>query len=155
DYGVDYEKAKQEVINRLQFTSQLPSGVNPVISPLTPIGEIYRYTLKTPKNVLGQEIYTLNDIKALQDWLLQRVFKRVDRIIDVTGVGGTVKRYEIHLDPNRLKRYGLTLQQVQGAITNSNANVGGDYLVQGHTVQVVRSLGSSARARIRWNRPSA
>src|SRR5207244_9070575 len=112
-----------------------------MISPATPVGEIFRYTLRTPKNALGQEIYTLNDIKALQDWLLQRAFKRVDRIIDVTGVGGTVKRYEIHLDPNRLKRYGLTLQQVQNAIANSNSNVGGDYLVQGHTVQVVRSLG--------------
>src|SRR5262249_40936811 len=100
DYGIDYEKAKQEVINRLQFTAQLPSGVTPAISPMTPVGEIFRYTLKTPKNALGQEIYTLNDIKALQDWLLQRVFKRVDRIIDVTGMGGTVKRYEIQLDAN-------------------------------------------------------
>src|SRR5207302_360409 len=92
DYGVEYEKAKQEVINRLQFTATLPAGVTPMISPATPIGEIYRYTLKTPKNALGQEIYTLNDIKALQDWLLQRAFKRVDRIVDVTGVGGTVGR---------------------------------------------------------------
>src|SRR5262245_4935387 len=141
DYGIDYEKAKQEVINRLQFTAALPAGVTPIISPATPIGEIYRYTLKTPKNVLGQDIYTLNDIKALQDWLLQRAFKRVDRIVDVTGVGGTVKRYEVHLDPNRLKRFGLTLQQVQTAIANSNGNVGGDYLTQGHTVQVVRSIG--------------
>src|SRR5262249_14593274 len=94
DYGIDYEKAKQEVINRLQFVAALPAGVTPIISPATPIGEIYRYTLKTPKNALGQDIYTLNDIKALQDWLLQRAFKRVDRIVDVTGVGGTVKRYE-------------------------------------------------------------
>src|SRR5262249_53707723 len=58
-----------------------------------------------------------------------------------TGMGGTVKRYEIQLDANRLKRFGLTLQQVQSQIAASNGNVGGDYLVQGHTVQVMRSLG--------------
>src|SRR5438128_768841 len=141
DYGVSYEKAKQEIINRLQFTQQIPTGVTPVISPATPVGEIYRYTLKTPKNALGQEIYRLNDIKSLQDWLLQREFKRSNYIIDVTGVGGTVKRYEIHPDPNRLRRFGITLQQLQNALANSNGNVGGDYLTQGRTVQVVRGLG--------------
>src|SRR5262245_887819 len=118
DYGIEYERAKQEVINRLQFVQQMPAGVNPTISPATPIGEIYRYILKTPKNILGQEIYTLNDIKALQDWLLQREFKRLPRIVDVTGVGGTVKRYEVHPDSNRLRRFGITLQQLQNAIAN-------------------------------------
>src|SRR5262249_8790844 len=50
EYGYDYEKARQEVINRLQFTQQLPPGVTPVISPETPTGEIFRYTLKSPKD---------------------------------------------------------------------------------------------------------
>ncbi len=141
DYGIDYEKAKQEVINRLQFTPPLPAGVTPVLSPATTTGEIYRYILRGPKNALGQDIYTLNDLKLLQDWTLQREFKRVPRIMDVTGAGGTVKRYEIHPDPNRLKRFGITLSQLQNAIANSNANVGGDYLPQGRTVLVVRNLG--------------
>src|ERR1700722_2093823 len=69
-YGYDYDKARQEVINRLQFTAALPSGVTPVISPASPIGEIFRYTIRGPKNALGQEIYTINDLKALQDWYL-------------------------------------------------------------------------------------
>ena len=112
-----------------------------MISPASPIGEIYRYTIKTPKNALGQEIYTLNDIKALQDWLLEREFRRVPRIIDVTSFGGTVKRYEIQPDPERLKRYGITLGQLQNALANSNANVGGDFLVQGRTVKMVRCRG--------------
>ncbi len=140
-YGVDFEKARQEVINRLQFVQGLPAGVTPQISPQSPTGEIYRYTLVSPKNPLGQDYYTLSDLKALQDWLLQREFKRVPRIIDVSGVGGTVKRYEIHPDPDRLKRYGITLAQLQGAVGNSNANVGGDYLRQGSIVQVVRNVG--------------
>src|SRR5262249_25820338 len=103
-------------------------------------GEIYRYTLTTPKDPFGYDIYTLNDIKALQDWLLQREFKRVNRIVDVTGAGGTVKRYEIHPDPERLKRYGITLAQLSNALSKSNANEGGDYLRQGRMALVVRSV---------------
>jgi cobalt-zinc-cadmium resistance protein CzcA len=140
-YGVSYKDAKQEVINRLQFATNLPPGVTPQISPATPTGEIYRYTLTSPKNVLGQDIYTLSDLKALQDWLLQREFKRVDGIIDVSGVGGTIKRYEVHPDPERMRRYGITLQQLQDTIAKSNANVGGDYLKQGNIIQVVRNVG--------------
>ncbi len=141
EYGQDYQQARQEVINRLQTISSLPPGVTPLISPASPIGEIYRYTLKTPKNKFGQEIYTLNDIKALQDWMLEREFRRVPRIIDVTSSGGTVKRYEIQPDPERMKRYGITLAQLQNTLANSNANVGGDFLVQGRTVQMVRCIG--------------
>src|SRR5579863_914320 len=141
-YGHDYNQARQEVINRLQMITQpLPAGVTPLISPASPIGEIFRYTLSSPKNPLGQEYYTLNDLKALQDWLVEREFRRVPRIIDVTSSGGTVKRYEIQPDPERLKRYGITLAQLQNALANSNANVGGDFLVQGRTVQMVRSIG--------------
>src|SRR5207302_3124658 len=120
EYGIPYEKAKQEVINRLQFTPPLPAGVAAVLSPATTTGEIYRYTLRNPKNALGEPVYTLNDLKLMQDWTLQREFKRVPRIMDVTGSGGTVKRYEIHPDPERLKRFGITLTQLQNAVTNSN-----------------------------------
>jgi heavy metal efflux system protein len=141
DYGVDYDRARQEVINRLQFTQSLPAGVNPQISPTTPTGEIFRYTLTIPKDALGRDIYTLNDLKALQDWTLERAFRRIPRIADVTSSGGAVKRYEILPDPERLKQYGITLQQLQNAIASSNSNVGGDYLRQGHTVLNVRGVG--------------
>ncbi len=142
DYGYDHVQARQEVINRLQMITQpLPSGVTPLISPASPIGEIYRYTLIVPKTENGKDIYTLNDIKALQDWMLEREFRRVPRIIDVTSSGGTVKRYEVQPDPERLKRFGITLTQLQNALANSNSNVGGDFLVQGHTVQMVRCVG--------------
>jgi cobalt-zinc-cadmium resistance protein CzcA len=142
DYGVPYERAKQDVINRLQLMNQpLPNGVTPQISPASPIGEIFRYTLVSPKNRLGRDIYTLNDLKALQDWLVEREFRRVKRIADVTSSGGTVKRYEVQPDPERLKRFGVTLLQLQTALANSNANVGGGILSQGLTVQMVRCVG--------------
>ena len=63
------------------------------------------------------------------------------RIVDVTSFGGTVKRYEIQPDPDRLKRYGITLAQLQNAVANCNANVGGDYLFQGPVVENVRGIG--------------
>src|SRR5262245_54809829 len=105
EYGVDFYAARQEVINRLQFTQQLPQGVNPQISPETPTGEIFRYTLNSPKDALGRDVYTLNDLKALQDWTLERQFRRIPRIADIVSYGGTIKRYEIHPDPERLRRY--------------------------------------------------
>jgi cobalt-zinc-cadmium resistance protein CzcA len=145
DYGVDYLQARQEVINRLNSVQGLPPGVTPQISPVTPTGELVRYTLTNPKDPLGRPIYSLNDVKAVQDWTLQRDFKRVPGVIDVTGFGGSVKRYEIHPDPERLQRYGITLTQLQTAIANSNANVGGDYLVQGPNALTVRGLGLFGR----------
>jgi len=143
-YGSEftYEAARQEVINRLATISQpLPSGVTPVISPESPTGEIYRYILNAPKDAVGREVYTLNDLKALQDWVLEREFRTVPRIVDVTSFGGTVRRYEIQPDPDRLRRYGITLPQLQAALTNSNATVGGDYVNQGQVAMTVRSVG--------------
>src|SRR5262249_38216772 len=113
----------------------------PKISPASPIGEIYRYTLSSPKDAHGQDIYSLGDLKSLQDWTLQREFLRVPGIAGVTSSGGVVKRYEVHPDPERLKRYGVSLAQLQKALAESNATVGGDILVQGQTVQVVRGVG--------------
>src|SRR6266568_205183 len=84
DYSVDYDKAKQDVINRLALAN-LPSGVTPQISPASPIGEILRYTLRSPKDPLGRPWYTLSDLKALQDYTLQRELLRVPRIAGVVG----------------------------------------------------------------------
>src|SRR6516164_5640820 len=137
-----YESCRQEVINRLATISQpLPNGVTPGISPESPTGEIYRYILKVPKGRDGREIYTLNDIKALQDWVLEREFRTVQRIVDVVSFGGTVRRYEVQPDPDRLRRYGVTLPQLQAALTNSNATVVGDYVNQGQVAMTVRSVG--------------
>jgi cobalt-zinc-cadmium resistance protein CzcA len=141
EYGIDYERAKQEVINRLANVEELPKVVKPTISPASPIGEILRYTLSNPKDALGRPIYTLNDLKALNDWTLVREFKRVPRVAGVVSSGGTVKRYEIQPDPDRLKEYDITLEQLQEAIAESNENVGGDYIIQGPSIQVVRGIG--------------
>ncbi|HTU92340.1 MAG TPA: efflux RND transporter permease subunit [Gemmataceae bacterium] len=137
-----YEACRQEVINRLATMNQpLPNGVTPGISPESPTGEIFRYILKVPKGPDGRELYTLNDIKALQDWVLEREFRSVQRIVDVVSFGGSVRRYEVQPDPDRLRRYGVTLPQLQAALTNSNATMGGDYVSQGQVAMTVRSVG--------------
>jgi cobalt-zinc-cadmium resistance protein CzcA len=139
-YGVDQQAARQEILNRLQ-TAQLPAGVVPDISPRSPTGEIFRYVLVGPKDSAGRDIYDPNDLKSLQDSTLERLFRRIPRVVDVTSYGGTVKRYEIHPDPAQMQRYGITLQQLKDAIASNNSNVGGDYIVQGGAAHVVRSLG--------------
>src|SRR5579863_2733937 len=146
EYGVDYLRARQETINRLQMAS-LPDGVTPQISPRSPIGEILRYVVTGPKDAFGKDLYSLNDLRSLQEWTLERTFRRIPGIADATSFGGTVKRYEIQPDPDRMKRYGITLAQLTAAIADSNANIGGDYLVQGETAAVVRGLGLLGRGR--------
>ena len=116
NYGSQYtyEAARQEVINRIATISQpLPPNVTPSISPESPTGEIYRYILKCPKDGSGRDIYTLNDLKAMQDWVMERQFRPVPRVVDLTSFGGTVRRYEVQPDPDRLRRYGVTLAQLQ------------------------------------------
>src|SRR6516162_6656269 len=79
-WGTEYKDARQEVINRLQFVT-LPAGAQPQISPWNAIGEVFRYTLK------GKG-YTLRDLKTAEDWILEREFKQVPGVIDVTSFGG-------------------------------------------------------------------
>src|SRR4051812_36018541 len=79
DYGVDYDRARQDVINRLA-SANLPQGVTPQISPASPTGEILRYTLVNPRNEMGQPVYTLADLKTLQDYTVARELLRVPRI---------------------------------------------------------------------------
>ncbi|MFO0957995.1 MAG: efflux RND transporter permease subunit [Isosphaeraceae bacterium] len=132
-YGTDYGAARQEVINRISFVD-LPAGVKPVLSPWSPTGEIVRYVLEGPG-------YTLNQLKAVQDWVINRALKQVPGVIDVTGYGGTVKQYQVLIDPDLLRRYNVTMEQVEDSIIKSNANVGGDLLTLGSQVHNVRATG--------------
>lgn len=140
EYGMDYNRARTEVLNRLSLL-QLPPDVTPQISPMSPIGELYRYTIESDVDSQGRPYYELHDLKSLQDWTLEREFRRIPRIASVVSFGGQEKRYEIQLDPELLRQYDVTLQQVEDAVRSSNANAGGDYLLQPHTVKAVRGLG--------------
>ena len=134
-YDFSYDDAEQRVINRLSQLGGLPSGVQPQISPESPIGEIYRYRVAGPKG------YPISDLKTIQDWILQRRFKAVPGVIDVTGWGGTTKTYDVRVDQNKLVAYGLTLPQVVQVISSSNVNVGGQTIDIGDQSAIVRGIG--------------
>ncbi len=134
-FDYTYDEALQQVLNRLSQLAPLPGNVQPGISPLSPIGEIYRYRLAGPPN------YSALDLKTLQDWVLQRRFRAVPGVIDVTGWGGKTKTYELQVDFNKLIAYGLTLPQLLQAVGNSNINVGGNTVNIGAQSAVVRGVG--------------
>jgi cobalt-zinc-cadmium resistance protein CzcA len=134
-FDYTYDEALQQVLNRLSQLAPLPGNVQPQISPLSAVGEIYRYRLKGPPN------YSVLDLKTLQDWVLQRRFRAVPGVIDVTGWGGKTKTYEIQVDFNKLIAYGLTLPQLLQAVGNANINVGGNTVNIGSQSAVVRGVG--------------
>src|SRR5438477_7936055 len=134
-FDFTYDEALQQVLNRLSQLAPLPGAVQPQISPISAIGEIYRYRLAGPPN------YSVLDLKTLQDWVLQRRFRAVPGVIDVTGWGGRTKTYELQVDFNKLIAYGLTLPQLLQAVSNSNINVGGNTVNIGAQSAVVRGVG--------------
>ena len=133
DFDSDYFYDRQEVLNRLQ-TVTLPQGLQPQLSPWSPIGEIYRYQLD------GQD-YSLNSLKATQDWLVRRELKQVPGVIDIVTFGGTTKQYQVDLDPQKLIQYNIPVQQIFSAVAASNSNSGGNYLTVGSQSVNLRGLG--------------
>jgi heavy metal efflux system protein len=130
-YETDYNFDRQEVLNRLQ-QAELPPGVQPALSPQSAIGEIYRYQLTGG---------SLMDLKTAEDWILERQFKQVPGVIDVVSFGGDTKEFHVDLDPNKLIAFNLSVPQVMQAISNSNANVGANYLELGAQSYNVRGVG--------------
>jgi cobalt-zinc-cadmium resistance protein CzcA len=134
-YAFSYSQAEQWVINRLSQLPPLPNSAQPQLSPESPIGEIYRY------RVVGPPGYSVMDAKTLQDWVLERRFKAVPGVVDVTGWGGMTKAYEITIDQHRLAANNISLSQVLQVLGNSNLNVGGQTINIGSQSAVVRGIG--------------
>ena len=134
-YDFTYTQAEQWVTNRLSQLGNLPNNAQPQISPTSPIGEIFRYRVAGPAN------YSVTDLKTLQDWVLERRFKAVPGVIDVTGWGGKTKTYDIAIDQRKLVGYALSVPQVLQALANANINVGGQTVNFGAQSAVVRGVG--------------
>jgi cobalt-zinc-cadmium resistance protein CzcA len=134
-YDVSFREAEQLVLGRLSQVPPFPGGAQPLISPTSPIGEIYRYRITAPTG------YSVMDLKTIQDWVLQRRFKRIPGVIDVTGWGGKLRSYEVRLDRDRLTAHGLGVPQVLAAIGKSDGNVGGQTVNFGEQAAIVRGVG--------------
>ena len=134
-YDLTNEAAKQQVINRLSQLPPLSGGAQPTLSPTSPVGEIYRYKITAPPG------YSVMDLKTLQDWVLQRRFKRIPGVIDVTGWGGKLRAYDVVIDNDRLAAHGVTVSQVLAALSKSDGNVGGQTINFGAQAAIVRGVG--------------
>ena len=126
--------ARQQVNNLLRDVD-LPSGADPDVQPPTgPTGEIFRYTLSSKTK-------TVQELKTLQDWVVQRRLLGVPGVGDVVSFGGEVKTYEIKVNPHKLASYDITPLDVYEAVSKSNINVGGDVIVDNSQAYVVRGIG--------------
>ena len=134
-YDFTYEQAEQWVINRLSQLPRCPTARSRRFLPPVPsarssaIGSSARPATRSPIS------------KTIEDWVLERRFKAVPGVIDVTGWGGKTKTYEVTIDQRRLLNYGLSLPQVLQALSNTNINVGGQTVNIGPQSAVVRGVG--------------
>ena len=134
DDDVTDEFARQQVLSRIGNVD-LPDGIKPEVEPpYGPTGEIFRYTLKSNTRSI-RELYTL------QDWVLDKEFKRVPGVADVNSFGGEEKSFEISVNPSNLSKYGLSSLDVYNAVGKSNLNVGGDVIERNGQAYVVRGIG--------------
>ncbi|HST79875.1 MAG TPA: CusA/CzcA family heavy metal efflux RND transporter [Verrucomicrobiae bacterium] len=127
---------RQKVLERLSMVN-LPTGLQPTIGPdYSPVGQLYWYTLRST-----DPRYDLMELKSLEDWYVEKQLKSVPDVIDVSSFGGLTREYQVQVDPNKLISYGLSLPQVEQALSNNNTNSGGSFIQEGNQQVNVRQLG--------------
>jgi cobalt-zinc-cadmium resistance protein CzcA len=133
-YDTDPYFAREQAFERLA-DAEMPTGVTPGMSPLfSPSGLIYRYVLQSPDR-------SAQDLKILQDWVLERRYRAIQGVADDSSLGGETMQYQVQIDPNRLMSYGVTVPQITQQLANNNANAGGGFYSQGGQFYYVRGLG--------------
>jgi cobalt-zinc-cadmium resistance protein CzcA len=136
DDGVDDYWARARVLEKLA-DAELPDGVQPALGPLTsPVGEIFRYVIEADVR------YTPMDVRTVQDWTVLPRLLQCAGVADVINFGGLVKQYHVITAPDKLQRYGLTLQTVIDAVQANNLNTGGNVIRRGEEGFAVRSIGA-------------
>jgi cobalt-zinc-cadmium resistance protein CzcA len=127
--------ARQQVLERLQGVT-LPPGLQPTLAPLTTaVGEIFRYIVEAPKDMPQREI------RAIQDWQIRPTLRAVPGVADITSFGGSVKEYQVKLNPYLLTKFAISIDQVNNALMNNSSNVGGGLMHRGDESLVVRGVG--------------
>lgn len=134
--GTNIYWARSRVMEYLNFVSnRLPEGVSPQLGPdATGVGWVYIYTLTSDRHDLAQ-------LRSIQDWYLKYDLMSVAGVAEVASAGGFVKQYQVEVDPEKMRAYGLSLKEINGAIQSSNIDVGGRLLEMGETEFMVRSKG--------------
>jgi Cu(I)/Ag(I) efflux system membrane protein CusA/SilA len=134
--NVDFYFARQRVLERLTLSSTfLPPGVTPYLAPdATALGQIFWYTVE------GKG-YDLGRLRAIQDWYVRYQLNSVPGVAQVASVGGFPIEYQIEVDPNKLRSYGVTLGEIYAAVQRSNSAVGGRVIEKGNAEYLVRGVG--------------
>ena len=127
---------RQKVLERMSGLN-LPTGVQPQMgTDWSTVGQIYWYTLHS-----SNPEYDLMALRSIEDWTLEKQFKSVPNVVDVSDFGGTVREYQIRIDPNKLISYGLSIGQVEQQLSNNNINAGGGFVETGLQQMNVRAIG--------------
>src|SRR5579862_8990437 len=136
DDGSDNDWNRQKALERLSQVT-LPQNLQPQIgTDYSPVGQIYWYTLTSTNPE-----YDLMELKAQQDWVLEKQFKSVPNVVDVVSFGGLTREYQVAIDPNKLVSYGLSIGQVEQQLSSNNVNAGGSFIEAGLQQINVRSVG--------------
>jgi cobalt-zinc-cadmium resistance protein CzcA len=127
---------REKVLERLSQVT-LPAGLQPQIgTDWSPVGQIYWYTLHSTNPA-----YDNMELKSIEDWTLEKQFKSVPGVVDVSSFGGMTREYQVRVDPNKLIAYGLSIGQVEQQLANNNTNAGGSFIEEGQQQINVREVG--------------
>src|ERR1700687_2001217 len=127
---------RKKVLERLSQVN-LPVGITPQIgTDFSPVGQIYFFTLHS-----SNPDFDVMDLKSLQDWVLEKQFKSVPNVVDVSSLGGMTREYQVLVDPTNLVPYGLNRGQLESQLASNNVNAGGSFIESGLQQLNVRAVG--------------
>src|SRR6202021_2019384 len=127
---------REKALERLAQVT-LPAGLQPQMgTDWSPVGQIYFYTLHSTN-----PRYDVMDLKSIEDWILEKQFKSVPNVVDVSSLGGMTREYQVRVDPNKLISYGLSISQLEQQLANNNVNAGGSFIEAGRQQVNVRKIG--------------
>jgi cobalt-zinc-cadmium resistance protein CzcA len=137
----DNDWNRERVLERLSQVTLPPNVVPQMGTDWSPVGQIYFFTLRSTNPA-----YDPMELKSLEDWVIEKSFKSVPDVVDVSSFGGPTREYQVRVDPNKLVAYGLSLAQIEQQLTNNNANAGGSFIQEGLQQINVRAVGMVDRS---------
>src|SRR5579883_1087286 len=127
---------RERVLERLSQVTLPPTVVPQIGTDWSPVGQIYFYTLRSTNPE-----YDVMNLKSLETWVVEKHLKSVPGVVDINPFGGPTREYQVRLDPDKLVSYGLSLGQVEQALSSNNTNGGGSFIQQGEQQVNVREVG--------------
>lgn len=124
-----------------EVREDIPEGFGEsFMGPITTgLGEIYQYTLEVDDEY--KDDYTITELRTIQDWIVRRQMAMVPGVVEVNGVGGKIKQFEVAVDPNKLRAMGISISDIFTALENNNQNTGGAYIERNHQANFIRGVG--------------